>query len=127
MDSKLDILFLTETWQTSNISPAFTATTPTTHHYFHVTRPGTGSGNLGGGCGAIISRHIPNVKVSSRNFSTFECIELQFNCSNYKIVSYLVYRPAGHITNAFFVDFESLLIESQMCSCKKIYLGDFNV
>ena len=101
MDSKLDILFLTETWQTSDISPAFTAATPKTHNYFHVTRPGTGSGNVGGGCGAIISRHLPNVKVSSRKFNTFECMELQFNCSNDKIVAYLVYRPAGHIINDF--------------------------
>ena len=56
VDLKLGILFLTETRQTGNMSPAFTAATPKTHHYFHVTRPGTGSGNLGGGCGAIISR-----------------------------------------------------------------------
>ena len=40
VDSKLDVMFLTETWQTSDISPAFKAATPTTHHYYHVTRPG---------------------------------------------------------------------------------------
>ena len=87
MDSKLDILFLTETWQTSDISPAFKAATPSTHNYFHITRPGTGSGKNGGGCGAIISRNIPNTKFSCRNFSTFECMEVQFNCSNDKIVA----------------------------------------
>ena len=54
-------------------------------------------------------------------------MEMQFNCSSDKIVAYLVYRPAGHFINDFYVDFESLLIELQMCSGKKIYLGDFNV
>ena len=44
-----------------------------------------------------------------------------------KTVAYLVYRPAGIIINNFFVRFESLLTESQMCSGKKIYLRDFNV
>ena len=38
-----------------------------------------------------------------------------------------MYRPEGHILNDFFVDFESLLIESQMSSGKQIYLGDFNI
>ena len=54
-------------------------------------------------------------------------MEIEFNCSNDKIVAYLVYQPAGHIINDFFVDFENLLIESQMCSGKKNCLGDFNV
>ena len=50
-------------------------------------------------------------------------MELQFNCSNNKIAAYLVYRPAGHITNEFFVVFENLLIESQMCSGEKTLFG----
>ena len=79
VDSKFDIFFLTETWQTSVISPAFYGATSTTHHYFHVTRPGTGSGSTGGGCGAIISRHILNVKFSCIKISTFEWKEVQFN------------------------------------------------
>ena len=55
-------------------------------------------------------------------------MELQFNYASDEIVAYSVYRPAGHITNDFFfVDFESSLIESQMSSGKKTYLGDFNI
>ena len=100
--SKLDIIFPTENWQTSDISPVFKAATPTTHNYCHVTTPGAGSGNADGGCGAIISRHIPNIKLSCRKSSTFGCMEIQFNCSNDKIVAYLVYRPAGHVINDFY-------------------------
>ena len=85
------------------------------------------SGHPGGGSGAIVRRHLPNVKFSCRKFNTFECMEIQFNCASHKkIVACLVYRPAGLITNDFFVDFESLLIESQMSSAKKLSLGDFN-
>ena len=74
VDSKFDILFLTETWQTSDVSQAFKAATPTSHHYYHVKKPVTGSGSGGGGCGIIISRDILNVKFSCRKFSTFECM-----------------------------------------------------
>ena len=105
----------------------FRRATPATHHYYHVTRPVTGSGSVCGGCGVIISRLVPNVKFSCRKFSTFECMEIQFNFSNGKILAYLVYRPAGHIKNEIFVEFESLPIESQMCSGKKSYLGYFSV
>ena len=77
--------------------------------------------NAGCGFGEIISRHIPNVKVSCKKFSTFECMEIQFNCSKDKIVAFLVYRPAGHIISDFLVNFESLLIESQMCGGKKLF------
>ena len=68
-------------------------------------RPVTGSGRPGGGCGVNTSRHSPNVKFSCRRFSTFECIEIQFNCSNDKIVAYLVYRAAGLIKKVFFCGF----------------------
>ena len=68
------------------------------------------------------------MKFSCRKFSAFECIDIQFKCSNNKNVLYLVYRPAGHNINYFsFADFESLLIESQMCcGIKKVYLDGFN-
>ena len=78
------ILFLTKMFQVSDVSPAFKAATPTAHHYYHVTRPVTGSGSPEGGCGVIISRHIPDIKFSCRKFSTFEYIEIHFNCSNDK-------------------------------------------
>ena len=89
--------FLNETWQLSDVLPAYKADTPTTHHYYLVMGPVTGSDSPGGGCGVIISRHIPNIKFLCRKFRTFECIEIQFNCSNDKFVVDLVYRPAGHI------------------------------
>ena len=85
------------------------------------------SGHPGGGLGVIFGNHIPNVKFSCRKFNTFQCVEIQFNCASDNCVAYLVYRPAGHITNDFFVDFESLLIESQMSSGKSLYYGDFNI
>ena len=119
-------MFVTETWQSSNVSPAFKATTPLIHKCHHSVRPGAVPDHPGRGLSVIVMRHIPNVKFSCRKFNTFECITMQFNCSSDKIVAYLVYRPAGHIKNDIFVDFESLLIESQMCSGKKLYLGDFN-
>ena len=48
-------------------------------------------------------------------------MEIQFNCASDKMVEYLVYRRAGHISNDFLVDFESLFIESQMSSSVKLY------
>ena len=50
---------------------------------------------------------------------------MQFKRSSNKIVVYLLYRPAGHLTNELFVDFEKLLIESQMCSGKKTLFERF--
>ena len=91
MDLKLDILFLTETWQVSDVSPSFKAATPSTLHDYHITSLVTESGSPGSGYGVIISRHTPNVKFSCRKCSTFECMEIQLNCSNDKIVVYLVY------------------------------------
>ena len=123
----MDRLFVTETWQLADVLPALKAASTSTHKFHHIIRPGAVSGNPGGGLGVIVRRHIPNVKFSCRKFNTFECMEIQFNCVMNKIVAYLVYRPAGHITNDFFVDFENLLTESQMCSDKKLYLDDFNV
>ena len=102
VDSNLDILFVTETWQLADVSPAFKTATLLTHTFHHVTRPGTVSCNPGGGIGVIVWRHIPNVEFSCRKLSTFECMEIQFNCANDKTLGYLVYRSAGHITNDFF-------------------------
>ena len=45
VDSKLDVLFLTETWQLSDVSPAFKAATPLTHKFHHIVRPGAVSGH----------------------------------------------------------------------------------
>ena len=103
----MDVLFLTETLYLSIVSPAFKAATPLTHKFHHIVRPGAVSGHPGGGLGVIVRRHIPNVKFSCGKFNTFDCMEIQFNCASDKIVAYLVYRPAGHITNDFFIDFES--------------------
>ena len=111
VDSKMDVMFLTETWHLSDVSPAFKAATPLTHESNHIVRPGAVSGHPGHVLGVNVRRHILNVKFSCRTFNTFEYMDLQFKCASDKIVAYLVYQPAGHITNYFSVDFESLLIE----------------
>ena len=109
------------------MSPAFTAATPLTPQCHHVIRPGTGSESPCGGVRAIIRKHIPNVNTPRRKFTYVECTEEQFDFSNDKTVAYLLYRPVGHFMNDFIVDFESSLIESQLFSNKKNYMGDFNV
>ena len=96
-----------------------------THKFHHIVRPGAVSGHPGGGLGVIVRRHILNITFSCRKFNTFDCMEKQFNCESDKIVAYLVYWPSGHITNDVFADFESLLIESQMSSGKKLLFRRF--
>ena len=83
------------------MSPAFEAVTLKTHPFHYIMRPVTCLGSPGGGVSVIIIRHKPNVKFSSKKFSTFECIEVHFHCSYDKTVAYLVYRPTGQITNDF--------------------------
>ena len=95
---ELDILFINETWQLADVSPAVKVVTPLTHQFHH---PASGSGIFGGGVGVFIGRHIPNVKFPCRKLSNFERVELQFILWSYKIVACFVYRPAGHIVNDF--------------------------
>ena len=90
VDSKLDVLFLTETWHLSDVSPAFKAATPLTHKFHHIILPGSVSGHPGGGLSVTVRRHMPNVKFSCRKFNNFECMDLHSICASDKIVAYLV-------------------------------------
>lgn len=50
-------------------------------------------------------------------------MKIQFSGSNHKIVACIVYGPARDLKSDFFVNFESLSIESQKCNGKKMLFG----
>ena len=102
-ERKFDVFALTETWLKEHERAKIAEMTPLTHYFFHVPR----LNKRGEGVGIFISKEFLQVKlIKSRNFRTFEYIEISFLTKfNKKIVFIVVYRLPNASKTVFLDEF----------------------
>ena len=122
VDNSLDILCISETWLTDSDRPVIADLLPTTHNFFHSPR----TEGRGGGVALIISNEIKQVKSIQMKFSSFECLQAEFNHNGRGIALFCIYRPPGNKT-LFLNEFEEFILESQTNMHQCLYVGDFNI
>ncbi|KAF7640813.1 hypothetical protein LDENG_00012310, partial [Lucifuga dentata] len=121
MDSKLDILCLTETWQQQNDFLHLNQATPPGFVYFSKPRS---SGRGGGGLTLIYRETLKITPVPVTEPSTCEILAVQLNGPTPTIVA-VIYRPPKPST-AFLPELTSILINLCALSPNVILMGDFN-
>ena len=122
-DNNIDILCITETWLSDFDTAVVAALVPPTHIFYHSPR----SEGRGGGVGVAVAKCLTNVKSFRRQFDTFECLEVQANHNNKKIIIYVIYRPPSVQVSHFLPEFESFLLNSETAAHDITYVGDFNI
>ena len=125
-EHNLDLICITETWLLPSDVPIKSAALPPSYSLHHVPRS---MNARGGGVGLIYSGALTNVKVipNHMDISSFEVLEIWFDCNAHKVRMVIVYRPGHPGTDCAFMDEFSQLLESlSMCWEKLVLCGDFN-
>ena len=124
IDQKLDILLLTETWLSNNISDnaKIKNMTPVTHNFYHVPR----EERSGGGVGIFVNKLY---KVSIQNqyvANSFEHINVKISSNNKNIQVIVLYRPPNTNKRIFLEEFSEFL-QLQNENKNILICGDFNI
>ncbi|KAL0153382.1 hypothetical protein M9458_051301 [Cirrhinus mrigala] len=120
-DIDLDMLFLTETWQTPNDFIQLNLLTPNGYHYLSTPR----LSGKGGGLAVICRDSITLTRMDFHCTNTFEYMAMRAG-SNCPITVILIYRPPKQ-QNHFFSELSELLTLACASSTQVILLGDFNI
>ena len=122
LDHNLDLLFITETWLTTNDSPIIAALNTPPYLFTHLIRD---SNNFGGGIG-ILHRSTLNVSaVLDLHHSHSESLTCSISpprSHTFNIA--LFYRPPSISITSFIDEFRSFALQ---ISPNTIVLGDFNI
>ena len=124
IDSKIDILTLTETWFSKNEDQAvIESVVPNGYSIEHVARP-----NRKGGGVAVIYKSTLGITVNQpQAVTTFEYIDVSFqHCSN-TIRLLVVYRPPSTPSQKFLSEFSKLTDQLNISSGMLLIVGDFNI
>ncbi len=121
IDTNLDMIFFTETWQTPNDFMHLNLLTP--NGYQHLSKPRLSA--RGGGLAVIYRNSITLAQQDFHNTKTFEYMVLKVS-SKSSLTIILIYRPPKQ-QNEFFSELSELLTLACASSSKVILLGDFNI
>ena len=123
-DSKMDFLFLTETWLSPDCPPSIpNSLTPSNYSFLQVSRP---SGR-GGGIAAIFKSKYSVSSINKTTFSSFEHMLLRLTCGIKSYHFLIVYRPPSSSKPLFLSDFALLLEDLASSPSEFVAMGDFNL
>lgn len=131
VESRYDVLLLTETWHTSSDDTALRNCIPPGYICLDEPRPPTDIGRTNhGGVAAVISNeslkhHRIVLKIKT---TTFEYLCFSVTGPAATVVVLLIYRPgSSEVTDAFFSELASVLELVALYKCQIIVAGDFNI
>ena len=119
--SKLDFMFLTETWlEQNNSATVLIETAPPNYNFFDACR----SGKRGGGVAAIFKNVFQGKQMLFGDFPSFEYLSAVLKCSP-RVLLLIIYRPPTYSAN-FFDEFTELLSSISTEFDCLVITGDFN-
>jgi exonuclease III len=121
IDTDLDMLFLTETWQVPNDYLSLNLLTPPGYIFFSQPR----LHRRGGGLAVVCRETIKISKIELHDVTTFEYLALKMTGQT-SLVVILIYRPPKSPSD-FFSDISEILTLVCACHSSVILLGDFNI
>lgn len=123
-DHSIDILFLSETWLTTDSLPStLNSITPPNYSLIHCPR----LDRRGGGLAILHRSHLKIKTLSLPSFLSFEslCVQLTLSSSSYTFLN--IYRPPILSISQFISDFSTLLEHFASSPSEFIITGDFNI
>lgn len=120
LDNKLDCMFLTETWTSTDGAVTLNETTPPNYSYSYSSR----SDKRGGGTATILSTSHYLKDIHFNQYSSFEYHAFLF--SSLSILCICVYRPPKY-SSYFITDFSDFISIAHSNYNKIIIVGDFNL
>ena len=121
----LDVLILTETWLSNDISDSskIKEMIPKSHNFYHIPR----ENRSGGGVGVLIKKTFTKVKVMNvESFESFEYIDTKITSDNKNIRIITVYRPPNKSKSRFIEEMSDFLDTIDDTS-DLVLCGDFNL
>ena len=130
IDHDLDIVFITETWLTDNISDHFfqSEMTPSGYELKQISRD---TGAKGGGIAVLYKLNLNIIMVKATPTSSFENLEVTLTSMGRMFRIVVLYRPPpsgkNELTKSMFMDeFGDFLESHTLSSGELIIAGDFN-
>lgn len=126
-EENLDLLFLTETWLTGDLTDevALSAMTPGGFSVVHLPR----LSGRGGGVGVI---HRTELKITQKHLpqsaSSYECLQICFPLRHTTLTICIIYRPPGTCLRMFMTELSDLLEQiTSSVHGEVLLVGDFNI
>ena len=123
IESKSDVVFLSETWVSENNTHTCDQFTPPGYTTHHISR----KGQSGGGVGIVTKNALRATPIENTQFSTFEHGIVRLKSKDSYVTAITIYRPPGHINKQFLSEFTDLLETFSLAKDRILLCGDFNI
>ena len=116
-------MFLSETWIDENNHHTCDQFTPIGYSTNHIPR----KERHGGGVAIVTKNSLRASPMDSSRFSSFEHAVVRLKGKDTYIIAIVVYRPPGHISQHFLLEFAQLLEKHSLTQDRILICGDFNI
>ena len=125
-DHKLDLVFLTETWISSDAPDAIKMDVALKGYRVMHAHRGSSDDRRGGGIAVIYRDSMKLSLADVGKYDEFESMSVKVMSSNLSHIVVCIYRPPGNVSESFCDQFSDLLDQLLICGKQYIICGDLN-